>query len=62
LGYANDIRVASELWAALSSSGNPAGLDRAAGIVLGWHARSLADREQALLKRLRKLRRVHPFW
>jgi triphosphatase len=62
LGYANDVRVASELWAVLPGSGNPASLDRAAGIVLGWHARTLADHEQALLKRLRKLRRMHPFW
>lgn len=58
LGHANDVRVAHELIARLSVSG----IDRAAGIVLGWHERGLADHEQKLLKHLRKVRSARAFW
>jgi triphosphatase len=58
LGHANDVQVARDLMAGLRLSGS----DRAAGIVLGWHERELADREQRLQKQLRKLGCARPFW
>jgi inorganic triphosphatase YgiF len=62
LGHANDVSVANELMASLQVSDNAAGVARAAGIVLGWHDRGLADRDRKLRKRVRKLRRARPFW
>ena len=44
LGYANDVRVANELLADLRPS--DAAVARAAGIVLGWHERGLADHQK----------------
>jgi inorganic triphosphatase YgiF len=62
LGEANDVRVASDLMAELRvADGSPA-LDRAAGIVLGWHDRGLAEHEPKLLKLLDKLRHAQTFW
>jgi len=58
LGHANDVRVARELVAELHVSG----IDRAAGVVLGWHDRGLAHRERKLVKRLGKVRDARPFW
>jgi triphosphatase len=62
LGHANDVRVARDLIAELSGNGCGGTIDRAAGIVLGWHDRGLADHEPKLLKRLDKLHRAKPFW
>jgi triphosphatase len=53
LGHANDVSVASELLADLRVSENPAVIGRAAGVVLGWHDRGLADHERKLLKHVR---------
>jgi triphosphatase len=58
LGYANDVRVAKDLIAKL----HVPDIDRAVGIVLGWHDRGLADHERKLLKRLQKVRRARSFW
>jgi triphosphatase len=62
LGHANDVRVASDLTAELRGLGDSEIIDRAAGIVLGWHDRGLADHEHKLSKRLQKLRHAKPFW
>jgi CHAD domain-containing protein len=62
LGRANDVRVAGELVAELHRSGGCPVIDRAAGIVLGWHDRGLADDRPKLLKKVKKLRRARPFW
>jgi inorganic triphosphatase YgiF len=62
LGQANDVRVARDLVAELRFSDNCATIDRAAGIVLGWHDRGLADHEHKLLKQLDKVRHARPFW
>jgi triphosphatase len=62
LGQANDVRVARDLMVDLRISGSSAIIDRAAGIVLGWHDRGLAEGEPKLLKRIQKLRHAKPFW
>jgi inorganic triphosphatase YgiF len=58
LGQANDVRVARDLIGGLRISD----IDRAAGIVLGWHQRGLADHEKKLVEDLRKVRNARPFW
>jgi len=60
LGYINDVRVANELLADLQTSNS--GIARAAGIVLGWHDRGLADTDRKLRKRVRRFREARPFW
>jgi CHAD domain-containing protein len=62
LGHTNDVRVANELLATLQVSGDVAGIARAAGIVIGWHDRGLADHDHKLRKRVRRLRHAQPFW
>jgi CHAD domain-containing protein len=62
LGQANDVRVASDLMAELRVSEDSAAIDRAAGIVLGWHDRGLAEHEHKLLKQLDKFRHARTFW
>jgi triphosphatase len=62
LGHANDIRVANDLLAGLRVSDNAAVIDRAAGVVLGWHHRGLADHERKLLKHVRRFQHARPFW
>jgi inorganic triphosphatase YgiF len=62
LGQANDVRVASDLMAELRVSDDSAAIDRAAGIVLGWHDRGLAEHEHKLLKQLDKFRHARTFW
>jgi triphosphatase len=60
LGYANDVRVASQLLAGLRIS-DPA-IAGAAGVVLGWHERGVADHYRKLRKRLHRFREARPFW
>ena len=60
LGYANDVRVANELLTDLQISN--AAIARAAGIVLGWHDRGLADTDRKLRKHVRRFREARPFW
>ncbi len=62
LGHANDVSVANELLADLRVSENPAVIGRAAGVVLGWHDRGLADHERKLLKHVRRFRRARSLW
>jgi len=61
-GYANDIRVAHELLIDLQASRDAVPLARAAGIVLGWHDRGLADLDRKLRKHIHRLRQLRPFW
>ena len=61
-GYANDIRVAHELLIDLQASRDAVPLARAAGIVLGWHDRGLADLDRKLRKHIGRLRELRPFW
>jgi inorganic triphosphatase YgiF len=62
LGQANDIRVARDLVTELQNSEDKSTIDRAAGVVLGWHDRGLAEAEPKLLKRIHKLRQARSFW
>jgi triphosphatase len=62
VGYANDVRVAHELLADLQVSKEDVAIARAAGVVLGWHDRGLADLDRKLRKHVRRLRRLRPFW
>src|SRR5262249_32699412 len=48
LGHANDIRVANALMASLPAGEDAASVARAAGIVMGWHDRGLADHDRKL--------------
>jgi hypothetical protein len=50
------------LLAGLPVSENPAVIGRAAGVVLGWQDRGLADHERKLLKHVRRFRHARSFW
>jgi triphosphatase len=62
MGYANDVRVASELLGDLRISDGAVTVARAAGVVLGWHDRGLVDFDRKLRKDVRRFRRARPFW
>jgi triphosphatase len=68
LGHANDVRMAYDLLEQIpktsyQTTGRFAGaIDRAGGIVLGWHERDLADREPLLRKHVKRFKRMDPFW
>jgi triphosphatase len=62
LGYANDVRVANDLLGDLRISDGAVTIARAAGVVLGWHDRGLADFDRKLRKHMRRFRRARPFW
>jgi CHAD domain-containing protein len=63
LGYANDIRVAYDLMDQVGETNNHArAINRAGGIVLGWHQRILVDRDTKVRKHVRRFRRLDPFW
>jgi len=62
LGHANDVEVAHGLLESLKTPGLRRALDRAGGLVLGWHQRGLADQETGLRKHLARLRSAEPFW
>jgi CHAD domain-containing protein len=61
LGHSNDVRAAHALIADLKN-GEGAAIERAGGIVLGWHDRGLAEAEAATKRHLRRFRRAEPFW
>ena len=62
VGYANDVRVAHELLSDLQTSEDAVAIARAAGVVLGWHDRGLADLDRKLRKHVRRFRKARPFW
>jgi inorganic triphosphatase YgiF len=64
LGYANDVRVAHDLVDQIGDATNQdvSAINRAGGIVLGWHERVLADRNLKIRRRVRRFRRLDPFW
>jgi hypothetical protein len=64
LGYANDVRVAYDLVDQISEATNQdtRAIDRAGGIVLGWHERVLVDLNPKIRKHVRRFRRLDPFW
>jgi inorganic triphosphatase YgiF len=62
LGHVNDVRTAGDLAGELSRPVDGPGVERAAGIVLGWHERGLFEHEQKLRKRMRRFKKARPFW
>jgi inorganic triphosphatase YgiF len=64
LGHLNDVAVAQRLLDSLVGEGDrsPDGLQRAAGLVLGWHARGVADLEPAILRSWQEFATGEPFW
>jgi triphosphatase len=64
LGHANDVRVAYDLADQISeaTNHNARAINRAGGLVLGWHERGLADRNPKVRKHVRRFRRLDPFW
>ncbi|MDB5411496.1 MAG: putative adenylate cyclase [Rhodospirillales bacterium] len=64
LGDANDVKVAHTLVTELRSAdaSDERAIDRAGGLVLGWHEREMATQEDAVRKDLRQLKNAKPFW
>lgn len=64
LGHANDVRVAYDLMDQIreTKTHNAGAIDRAGGLVLGWHERDLVDREPKLRKHVRHFKQLDPFW
>ena len=62
LGYANDVRVATELLTDLKMPDGAVAMARTAGVVLGWHDSRLAELDRRLRKHVRRLRQARPFW
>jgi len=62
LGHANDVNAARNLLADVANGQHVAALDRASGIVLGWHDRGLAEQEARLRANVRRFRQAKPFW
>jgi hypothetical protein len=60
----NDVRVAYGLVDQISEATNQdtRAIDRAGGIVLGWHERVLVDLNPKIRKHVRRFRRLDPFW
>jgi triphosphatase len=64
LGHANDVRVAYDLLDEFieKTDRDIRAIDRAGGIVLGWHERGLADHEPKLRQHVRWVKHLNPFW
>ncbi|MGO8916479.1 MAG: CHAD domain-containing protein [Stellaceae bacterium] len=62
LGYVNDVHAAHALLARLHDGGNENTIRQAAGLVVGWHNRSLVDLETELRKQVRRFRHREAFW
>jgi CHAD domain-containing protein len=66
LGHMNDIATAEMLLADLLAKpgkrDDPVELGRAAGLVIGWHARGVADLDQELVSRWEAFKEHRKFW
>lgn len=64
LGHLNDVATASRLIQSLHNDGTvaPAAEARAAGLVVGWHARGLAESEPQLVAAWESFIDAKPFW
>src|SRR5690348_644313 len=60
----NDLRTAHDLVAEVGTHAREGSnaINRAGGMVLGWHNRILTELESRLRKDVRRLRRAKPFW
>jgi inorganic triphosphatase YgiF len=61
LGTANDVATAERLVQELGADGD-ATLAQAAGKLLGWHRRGLADADDGIRREWRHFRAAQPFW
>jgi hypothetical protein len=64
LGHTNDVRTAYDLVEQFRdiTDRDTRAIDRAGGLVLGWHERDLIEREPKLRKRVRRFKELEPFW
>lgn len=63
LGHLNDVATAARLVPKLDCApATAASLERAMGIVIGWHGRALALRERQLIAEWEEFRSAKPFW
>jgi len=62
LGYVSDIRTAGFLVSQLEQAADSHVPQRAAEIVMGWHERKLAEKEEELRKKVYRFRKLRPFW
>jgi inorganic triphosphatase YgiF len=64
LGHTNDVRTAYDLVEQFRdiTDRDTRAIDRAGGMVLGWHERDLVEREPKLRKRVRRFKELEPFW
>jgi triphosphatase len=66
LGHLNDVATAQtmldELLAGAGRTARRSELHRAAGLVIGWHARGVVDLEPKLVEDWHALRHAKPFW
>ncbi|MEZ5933060.1 MAG: CHAD domain-containing protein [Alphaproteobacteria bacterium] len=62
LGHLNDVAVARTLLDDLTAKPGKTDLRRAAGMVIGWHARGVADLEPKLIRDWSAFARRSPFW
>src|SRR5262249_58125754 len=64
LGNLKDVRTAKERIRELAppADHNINDVGQAAGIVIGWYLRELADMEAKLCKDVRRFRKAKPFW
>ncbi len=65
LGYLNDVAVAEDLVARACQGVRGKTLEQcrfAGGVVIGWHARALADSEDKLIRNVKNFIACKPFW
>ena len=62
LGHLNDVAVAESLIDDLLARSGRQDIGKAAGLVIGWHARGVADIEPDLRRDWRMFRAASPFW
>lgn len=62
LGHLNDVAVARMLLESLTARSGNTNLHRAAGMVVGWHARGVADFEPRLVRDWSAFAKHEPFW
>lgn len=65
LGYLNDVAVAEDLVARACRGARGKSLEQcrfAGGVIIGWHARALADSEERLVRNVKNFIACRPFW
>ncbi|MGI9494093.1 MAG: CHAD domain-containing protein, partial [Geminicoccaceae bacterium] len=62
LGHLNDVAVARKLLESVAARSGKTNLHQAAGMVVGWHARGVADLEPRLVRGWSAFAKHEPFW